>query len=103
MIVGRVVGWVLLLAGLAVLVGDAFNWIDTGRFAPMAVGEVWFRLAPTSLQLAQPAVQRYLHPAIWEPGITSILLLWAAPFLIVLGGLFLLLFQRREGRRRRRR
>jgi hypothetical protein len=101
MIVGRLFGWVLLFAGLAVLVFDAIAWFDTGRLAPMALGELWFRLSPNSIQLAQPAIQRYLHPAIWEPGITSLLLLWASPVLIVLGIVLLAAFRRR-GRRRRR-
>jgi hypothetical protein len=104
MIVGRVIGWVLLLAGLVVLARDVIGWFDTGVFAPIVLGQLWFDLAPGSLNLAQAVVQRYIHPALWDPVITSVLFLWASPFFLVLGLLLLLLTRRRgNGRRRRRR
>jgi hypothetical protein len=104
MIVGRVIGWVLLLAGLVVLARDVIGWIDTRVFAPIVLGQLWFDLSPGSLNLVQAVVQRYIHPALWDPVITSVLFLWASPFLIVLGIVFLALFRRRgNGRWRRRR
>jgi hypothetical protein len=103
MIVGRVIGWVLLLAGLVVLARDLLGWLDTGVFAPVALGQLWFDLSPGSLNLVQAVVQRYIHPALWEPGITSVLFLWASPFLLVLGMLLLVLCRRRGNERWRRR
>jgi hypothetical protein len=103
MIVGRVFGWVLLLAGLVVLARDAIGWIDTHVFAPIALGQLWFDLSPGSLNLVQAVIQRYIHPAVWDPAITSVLFLWASPFLIVLGIALLALCRRRNGRWRRRR
>lgn len=104
MIVGRVIGWVLLLAGLVVLARDVIGWIDTHVFAPIALGQLWFDLSSGSLNLVQAVVQRYIHPALWDPVITSVLFLWASPLLIALGVVFLALFRRRaNGRWRRRR
>src|SRR5690242_8677897 len=104
MIVGRVIGWVLLLAGLVVLARDVIGWIDTRVFAPIVLGQLWFDLSPGSLNLVQAVVQRYIHPALWDPVITSVLFLWASAFFIVLGLVFLALFRRRaSGWRRRRR
>jgi hypothetical protein len=103
MIVGRVIGWVLLLAGLVVLARDVIGWIDTRVFAPIVLGQLWFDLSPGSLNLLQAVIQRYIHPALWDPVITSVLFLWAWAVFVVLGVVLLALFRRRNGRWRRRR
>ena len=104
MIVGRVIGWVLLIAGLVVLARDLIGWIDTHTFAPIALGQLWFDLSPGSLNLVQAVIQRYIHPFLWDPIILSVLFLWATPFFLVLGTILLLLTRRRgNGYRRRRR
>ena len=102
MMVGRLIGLLVLLSGLAVLVRDLIAWADTGHFAPIVLGQLWFNLAPASLNLVQAVIQRYVFPALWEPGITTLLLLWAAPALILPGGVLLILCRRRERGRRRR-
>jgi hypothetical protein len=81
MIVGRLVGWVLLLAGLAVLLRDGLVRLDTGRWVPLAVGDVRG----------------------WSEGVPdAVLALWVAPALIVLGAALMLVFRRRRQRRPRR-
>ena len=82
MIVGRLFGWVLLLLGLAVLLRDGLVRLDTGRWVPLAVGDVRGS----------------------SEGIPEIVLaLWIAPPLIVLGAALLLVFRRRDQQRERRR
>jgi hypothetical protein len=81
----RLVGWIFLLAGLSVLVRDLMVWMDTRRFAPIALGQLWFDVNRSSLNLTQAVVQRYIHPFVWDPIIVSILLCWAFPVLVVLG------------------
>jgi ABC-type Fe3+ transport system permease subunit len=103
MIVGRLIGWVLFLAGLVVLARDVIGWVDTHVFAPIVLGQLWFDLAAGSLNLVQAIVQRYIHPALWDPVITSVLFLWASPVLIVLGVVLIALFRRRGNGRWRRR
>jgi hypothetical protein len=95
MIVGRVIGWIVLLAGGAVLVRDLLVWIDTKHWAPIALGKLWYDLNRSSLNLVQAVVQRYIHPFLWDPIIVSILLSWAFAVLMVLGALFLVLFRKR--------
>jgi hypothetical protein len=91
LLVGRLVGWVLLLAGLIVLVRDLIGLLDIGSFSPIVLGELWF-------------IQRYVHPALWDPVITSALFLWASVALIVPGLALVVLCHRGEpGMRRRRR
>ena len=103
MIGGRLVGWILLLAGLVVLMRDLIGWLDTGILAPIVLGELWFTLHAPSLNLVQAAVQRYIHPTLWDPVITSVLFLWAFAVLIAPGLALLVLCRRRDGVFRRRR
>ena len=99
MIVGRVIGWIVLLAGAAVLVRDLLVWIDTKHWAPLALGQLWYDLNRSSLNLVQAVVQRYIHPFLWDPIILSILLSWAFAVLMFLGALLLVVFRRRNARR----
>jgi hypothetical protein len=96
MIVGRVIGWNVLLAGAAVLVRDALVWIDTKHWAPITLGQLWYELNRSSLNLVQAVVQRHIHPFLWDPIIVNILLSWAFAVLIILGALLLFVFRRRN-------
>jgi len=99
MIVGRVIGWIALLAGGAVFVRDLLVWVDTKHWAPIALGQLWYQLNRSSLNLVQAVTQRYIHPFLWDPIIVSILLSWAFAVLMVLGVLLLVVFRRRDARR----
>ena len=83
--IGRLIGWIVFLAGLSVLVRDALVWIDTKHWAPIALGQLWFALDRSSLNLVQAVVQRYIHPFLWDPIIVTALLWWAFAVLMVLG------------------
>ena len=107
MIVVAVIGWILILAALAVAAWEAIAWFEAGIWRPMPLGEVWFRLAPESLNVSQAVIQRYVSPWLWDPAIQTVLTWtgWA-----VLGGLGILLVllarlarPRRSGRSRLRR
>jgi hypothetical protein len=93
--IDRLIGWIIFLAGLAVLARDVLVWIDTKHWAPIAVGQLWFDLNRSSLNLVQAVVQRYIHPFLWDPIIVTVLLWWAFAVLVVLGVLILALFGRR--------
>jgi hypothetical protein len=96
MILGRLVGWIVFLAGAAVLVRDLLVWVDTKTWAPIALGQLWYQLNRSSLNLVQAVIQRYIHPFLWDPIIVSILLCWAFAVLMVLGLLILAIFGRRS-------
>jgi hypothetical protein len=102
MFIGRIIGWLLVLAALVVLVADLIARLDTGHFALTALGELWYRISPNSLLLAQPAVQRHLAPWLWDPVIQTVLL-WPASLVLAVPGLALLWACRKRDRRRRRR
>jgi hypothetical protein len=102
MVIGRLLGWLLLLAALAVLGRDLIAWHATGHFVPIATGQLWYDLDRGSLNLAQAAIQRHVATWLWNPVVTTILSFWAVLVLAV-PGLLLLWACRRRGYSRRRR
>lgn len=84
----RLVNVLILLLGLG---AGAWDAAASGPFRFRDVGELWFRIHPDSLQLAQPAVERHLAPFLWDPVILTLLTLPAAPlFLGLAAALFML-------------
>jgi hypothetical protein len=96
MIVWRAIGWVLFLAGLSVLVRDVIAWFETRVWMPIAVGQLWYELDRSSLNLTQAIIQRYITPFLWDQIIVRVLLCWAFVVLIGLGALILLLARKRR-------
>jgi len=96
---GRIVAAILLLAAVLVTLQDVWAWYNTGVFEPTVVGKLWYQLSPTTLQLAQPAIQRHVSPWLWDNVIIYVLLFWAAPTFAVPA---LVLLWETSGRRRRR-
>lgn len=60
-----------------------------GALVLRPLGQYWFEISPNSLQLIQPAVERYLHPYLWDPLIQSVLTWPAAIVFGLLAALFL--------------
>lgn len=85
-----VLGWILIALALAALGYEAWLALQTGAYRMVAAGELWFRLDVGSLNLSQAIVQRYVHPALWEPGIVT-LLRWPAWSLLGAAGVVLVL------------
>ena len=103
MIIGRIVGWLLLLAAGIVLANDVFTWYRTGALHLSAAGELWYRLDRGSLNLVQAVVQRYVSPRLWDPVIQTVLQFYALLVLAIPGLLLLWATRSREKRRRRER
>jgi len=82
MLVLRVIGWLLLGAALLCAGAELVGSLENGRWSPLTAGEVWFRIDPFSLNLAQAVIQRYLTPWLWDPAIVTVLL---GPAWLVLG------------------
>src|SRR5215471_13264755 len=94
--IGRLIGWIIFLAGVSVLVRDVLVWIDTKHWAPLALGQLWYDLNRSSLNLVQAVVQRYIHPFLWDPVIVSVLLFWAFAVLMAVGAVLLIVFRGRN-------
>ncbi len=89
--------WLFLIAAAAALAADVVAATRSGAFALSPLGKVWFSLHSTSLLLLQPAVERYLAPALWRWIIQPIL---EAPAVLVLAVPAPLLFLLARPRRR---
>lgn len=104
MIVGRLVGWLLIIAALVAEGRDLWAWADTHQFQVSPLGLLWHQLSPNTLLFAQFGVQLHVEPFIghwlWDPVISTILLTPAVLILAVPGILLVWLFRRRERRRR---
>ena len=87
-IVLGIIGW-LLVAGAAVMaVREAMMWAQSGAWTPIAAGQLWFDIHKDSLQLVQPAIERYILPALWDPVILTVLQ-WPAWAVLGVPGLIL--------------
>ncbi len=73
-IVCRIIGWLLIAAALACWGYELLAWTESGTYYVFALGELIFTEWPGVLPNLQAGVQRYLHPAIWDPGIQFLLL-----------------------------
>ena len=61
------------------------------------MGELWFSLSPSTLNLAQAVVQRYIDPALWDDRILPILN-WPTVAVLGIPGLLLIVLLRRRRR-----
>ncbi|MCR9255802.1 MAG: hypothetical protein NXI16_06855 [Alphaproteobacteria bacterium] len=75
----------LILAAIA-LGADLMDYAETGRFELAITGQRWAELHFTSLQQAQPFVQRHLVPWLWDPVFTEMILLRPAALVAVVFG-----------------
>ena len=99
MIVGRILGWLLVAAALATAGWEVWRYFDTGAYVIVAAGELWYALGRGSLNLTQSVIQRYLHPALWDPVIVTVLLAPAWAILGAAGIALHYLFRKRPKRR----
>lgn len=94
----RLIGFCMMAAAFVALVVDGTRSIAAGEFEATPLGATAFWLFPAKFPILQPAVERHLHPWLWDPLLVNLLL---APTWAVLGALGFLLFA--VGLRRARR
>lgn len=92
-----ITGWLFLLIAITIGVLDVNSWIMSEKFVLSDIGSIWYSIHPTSLQVIEPIVSRYIHPGIWNSFIMTILL-WPAMLAFGLIGLVLVLFSRHKTR-----
>jgi hypothetical protein len=100
MIIGRVIGWLLLIAASITLVGDVMAWSQTGTWRLSASGELWSKLDHNSLNFVQQMIQRYGSPKLWDPVIQTILQFYAL-LVLAIPGLLLIWVTRSRVKRER--
>jgi hypothetical protein len=90
----RIIGWALFIGGLPMFAMDALLWAQSGQWAPLSASQLWYSLAPSTIQLVHAAAEVYISPYLWDPVIITILKCPA--FLVLMGlGAVLLLFRKR--------
>ena len=105
----KIIGVAFFVIGITVSIKD----INEPERPWNVIGEVWFEYAPTSLQMTETVISRYIDPCsllgalecepfIWHPAISTMLEWYATPSFIVFG-LILIIIGRWLGLRRNRR
>ena len=97
MIIVRIIGWMLLLAGLIVLGRDLIAWRGAALWVPISIEQLWLELDRASLARLEGALAPWLLTIAHR-----ILALWAAPSLSV-PGIALAWLGRKRGEQRHRR
>lgn len=97
--IGRFFGWILLLAGGAVLVRDALAWRALHVVSFETFNSLWFDLSGNSLGIFRGQVLSVM-PWLWTIAIAPVLSLWAGPVLLIAA--LILLWMSRAGRKRAR-
>ena len=86
-----------MLASVITLVIDATKSLALNQFVITSLGQQWYEFHPQSLTAAQKAVETHLHPFVWDPILTAILL-WPSWALFGVLGIVLLWAGRRRHR-----
>ncbi|MEO1494521.1 MAG: hypothetical protein AAFV19_20430 [Pseudomonadota bacterium] len=88
----RVLSLLFLALGGVILGTDLIGGLSGGAVLGLSsLGDWWFWAHPNSLQLLQPAVERHISPALFDPYIVTLLIWPAAIQFLVLGGLIWLI------------
>lgn len=93
----KIIGCLFVLIAITIGILDVNSWVMSDEFILTDIGSMWYSIHPTSLQVIEPIVSRYIHPALWHPFITNVLL-WPAMPAFGLLGVLTVLFSRHKTR-----
>ena len=113
MIIGRILILLGIILFLLTLISNYFDIaLQLDNKADITqLGQLWFYFSPSSLQLTESIISRYIDPCsaldvlncsgfIWHPFISFILSLPAAPFLAILSFIFIAFGIKKSGKTR---
>ncbi|KRE00588.1 hypothetical protein ASE61_21420 [Bosea sp. Root670] len=92
----RLIGYVFVAAGFVALVIDGARSIANAGLRFMPVSEALIALVQERYQLIQPAIERNIHPWLWDPLLLTVLRAPAAVVALLLGFALLWLGRRPE-------
>jgi hypothetical protein len=93
--IARALGLILIAAGFVGIVIDGTRSIANGAVMFTPLGEVAFRVFGERYLLLQPAIERHIHPLLWDPVILNLTLLPGSVVAFLLGIVLLWLGQKR--------
>ncbi len=85
----RLVGLVLVAGGFILGVIDGTRSIADSTLALTPLGGTLARQLGARFDALQPLVERNIHPLLWDPVLTTLLLVPTAAFMVVVGFVFL--------------
>lgn len=85
----RLLGYLAVASGFVALVIDGARSIANSSLQFTPLGEILLILLPTRYPLLQPAIERNLHPLLWDPMLLSLMRSPVALVALVLGFLLL--------------
>ena len=92
----RWIGTLFVAVGIVAAVVDGTRSVAASELVMTPLGQSWYSISQSSLNAAQAAIQRHVHPAVWDPVIQYILLTPTWVVACVLGLLFLVIGRRRR-------
>jgi len=92
----RLLGLLLLALALITAVLDIARSIADSSVIMTPLGQDWFNFSVSSLNLTQAIVQRYLHPAVWDPVIQGMLQYPSWAVFAVISVIFMWIGKRRK-------
>lgn len=92
----RVLGMAALSIAVILAVLDGARTVAASKLVLTPLGTSWFSVSPDTLNGTQAAVQRYLHPAIWDPFMIWILNQPGALVMAILAAIFYMLGNKRR-------
>ncbi len=101
MVVGRVLGWLLVLAAILAFGAEVVFLVKTGAYTMLTVGKIWAGIDANSLVGFGAFVEKSISPALWSDVLVP---LFSLPAWAVAGvpGAALVWFCRKGKARRRR-
>ena len=81
MVIGRFIGWVLIVMALGFAVAEISALGLSGQYGIMSAYSVLHTLVPGELIVTRIIISKVLHPTIWDPFIKS--LLWLPGWLLL--------------------
>lgn len=99
MILLRIVGYILLLSGIAALGAELLQYLEAGTWRSLPLGKLWYDLDRESLNGFQVVLERYIWDVLWDPVVLTVLQ-WPAWAVLGTPGLLILALARRRRQRR---
>jgi hypothetical protein len=97
---GRVLAWVLIVVAALMLAREAYMFLETGAYAPVAVGQIWYVLSRGSLAWVQALLEEHV-PFLWDPLLFSVLN-WPATLVFGIPGVALWFATRSPKKKKRK-
>ena len=92
----RCLGFLLIAVGFSALIVDGTRTIAGGELTLTPLGQIALALIPNKFPLLQPAIERHIHPLLWDPVLATLFRLPAWLVAGVVGTLLLRAARRNE-------